>query len=188
MIWRDSEHTYGLIAIALHWVIAAGVIGLFALGVWMVGLTYYDPWYNAAPDWHRSLGILLFTVLLARFVWRALLPRPAPEPAHKPWERVLGHAAHTLLNFLTFAVIVAGYLISSADGRAVAVFDWFSVPALMSGFERQESVAGDWHRWLAYALIGLVVLHALAAIKHHVIDKDRTLRRMLWPVRVDRNH
>jgi len=188
MSWRDTAHSYGLVAIILHWLIAFGVIGLFVLGVWMVGLTYYDPWYNAAPDWHRSVGILLLGVLLVRFAWRTIVPRPAPEPAHKPWERVLGHAAHTMLNFLTVAVILAGYLISSADGRAVAVFDWFSLPAVVSGFERQESVAGDWHRWLAYALIGLAALHVLAAIKHHVIDKDCTLRRMLWPVRVDRTN
>jgi cytochrome b561 len=184
-MWRDSEHSYGWVAILLHWVVAAGVIGLFALGVWMVGLTYYDPWYNRAPDWHRSIGMLLLGVLLLRFAWRLLVPRPAPEAGHRPWERVLGHAAHGLLNLLTLAVIVAGFLISSADGRPVAVFDWFSVPAAFDGFERQESVAGDWHRWLAYVLIGLAALHALAALKHHFVDRDRTLRRMLWPVRRD---
>lgn len=182
-MWRDEEHSYGLVAILLHWVVALGVIGLFALGVWMVGLTYYDPWYNRAPDWHRSLGMLLLGVLALRFVWRLWLPRPAPEPGHKPWERVLGHAAHSLLNLLTLAVIVAGYLISSADGDAVAVFDWFEVPAVFDGFDRQESLAGDWHRWLAYVLIGLAALHALAALKHHFVDRDRTLRRILWPVR-----
>lgn len=182
-MWRDSEQSYGWVAILLHWMVALGVIGLFALGVWMVGLTYYDPWYNRAPDWHRSVGMLLLGVLLLRFAWRLWLPRPAPEPAHKPWERVLGHAAHGLLNLLTLAVIVAGYLISSADGRPVAVFDWFSVPAVFDGFEQQESLAGDWHRWLAYVLIGLAALHALAALKHHFVDRDRTLRRMLWPAR-----
>lgn len=182
-MWRDSEQSYGWVAILLHWVVALGVIGLFALGVWMVGLTYYDPWYNRAPDWHRSVGMLLLGVLLLRFAWRLWLPRPAPEPEHKPWERVLGRAAHGLLNLLTLVVIVAGFLISSADGRPVAVFDWFSVPAPFDGFEQQESVAGDWHRWLAYVLIGLAALHALAALKHHFVDCDRTLRRMLWPVR-----
>lgn len=184
-MWRDGEHSYGLVAILLHWVVALGVIGLFALGVWMVELTYYDPWYNRAPDWHRSFGMLLLGVLLLRFVWRLLVPQPAPEPEHKPWERVLGRAAHFLLNLLTLAVIVAGYLISSAGGGAVAVFDWFSVPALFGGFERQESLAGDWHQWLAYALIGLAALHALAALKHHFFDRDRTLRRILWPPRRD---
>ena len=182
-MWRDSEDSYGLVAILLHWVVAAGVIGLFALGVWMVGLTYYDPWYNRAPDWHRSLGVLLLGVLALRVAWRLAVPRPAPEPGHKPWERVLGHAAHLVLNLLTLAVIVAGYLISSADGSAVAVFDWFRVPAAFDGFERQETLAGTWHKWLAYALIGLAAMHALAALKHQVVDRDRTLRRMLWPVR-----
>lgn len=182
-MWRDREDAYGLVAILLHWVVAAGVIGLFALGFWMVGLTYYDPWYNRAPDLHRSLGILLLGVLVLRWGWRRWVPRPAPEPGHRPWERVLGRVTHGLLNLLTLAVIVAGFLISSADGRAVAVFDWFSVPAPFEGFERQESVAGVWHEWLAYVLIGLASLHAAAAIKHHVVDRDRTLTRILWPRR-----
>lgn len=182
-MWRDSEQTYGFVAIVLHWVVAVGAIGLFALGIWMVGLTYYDPWYNHAPDWHRSLGILLLGVLVLRYIWRLLVSRPAPEPEHKPWERATGRIAHGLLNLLTLAVIVAGFLISSADGRPVAVFDWFTVPALVEGLPRQESLAGDWHRWLAYVLIGLAALHALAALKHHFVDRDRTLRRILWPVR-----
>lgn len=182
-MWRDTRDSYGLIAIAIHWTVALGVVGLFVLGFWMIGLTYYDPWYNRAPHWHRSLGILLLGVLLLRFGWRLTVPRPAPEAGHKPWERMLGRVTHVVLDLLTLAVIVAGFLISSANGRPVAVFDWFSVPAVIEGLPRQESVAGDWHRWLAYALIGLAALHASAALKHHFIDRDRTLRRMLRPGR-----
>jgi cytochrome b561 len=73
----------------------------------------------------------------------------------------------------------SGYLISTADGRAIAVFDWFSVPALISDLPAQEDIAGLIHRWLAYLMMGLVLLHAAAALKHHFINKDNTLRKML---------
>jgi cytochrome b561 len=77
--------------------------------------------------------------------------------------------------------MLSGYLISTADGRAIDVFNLFSVPALVSGFDNQEDIAGLVHQIIAYSLIALVVLHALAALKHHFIDRDRTLKRMLNP-------
>jgi cytochrome b561 len=75
--------------------------------------------------------------------------------------------------------MLSGYLISTADGRAVEVFGWFSIPATLSGLENQEDIAGEIHEWLAFTLIGLVMLHALAATKHHFINRDATLKRML---------
>ena len=75
--------------------------------------------------------------------------------------------------------MITGYLISTADGRALEVFNWFSIPATISGIEHQEDIAGDIHEILAFSLIAIVVLHAAGAIKHHVIDKDNTLKRML---------
>lgn len=182
-MWRDDGQGYGLVAIVLHWLVALLVIGLFALGLWMVSLTYYDPWYNRAPDIHRSLGMILFGVLLLRFAWRLVFRRPQPEPNHSRWERRLGRLAHGALNLLTLLVIVAGYLISSAGGDPVAIFDWFAVPAMFGGIERQEEIAGWAHAYLAYALIGLAGLHALAACKHHLVDRDRTLIRIVWPRR-----
>ena len=80
---------------------------------------------------------------------------------------------------LMLAMVVSGYLISTADGRGVAVFEWFSVPAITDDVDGMESLAGDWHRWLGWTLIILAGLHALAALKHHFLDHDDTLRRML---------
>jgi cytochrome b561 len=67
---RNTPRGYGMVAILLHWLVALVVIGLFALGVWMTGLTYYDDWYKRGPDLHKSIGILLFLVMLARVIWR----------------------------------------------------------------------------------------------------------------------
>ena len=70
-------------------------------------------------------------------------------------------------------------MISTADGRSIEVFSWFEVPALGSVIDNQEDIAGEVHKYLAYGLIGLVILHAIAALKHHIIDKDATLTRMI---------
>ena len=75
--------------------------------------------------------------------------------------------------------MVSGYLISTADGRGISFFDWFEVPAFITSIPDQEDLAGDWHIWLTDALVVLGVLHGLAALKHHFIDKDGTLKRML---------
>ena len=73
---RNTKANYGWVAIGLHWLVAFGVIGLFALGLWMVELSYYDPWYRNAPNIHKGIGVLLFLVMLGRLVWR-LVPAPA---------------------------------------------------------------------------------------------------------------
>ena len=78
------------------------------------------------------------------------------------------------------AIMLSGYLISTADGRAIEVFSWFEVPATLSDIDGQEDIAGDIHEILAWTLIVLVALHALAALKHHFIDKDTTLKRMTF--------
>jgi cytochrome b561 len=72
-------------------------------------------------------------------------------------------------------------LISTADGKAVEAFEWVSIPALPLALENQEDVAGDLHEIFAWLLISLVAIHALAALKHHFIDKDKTLTRMIKP-------
>ncbi len=179
MQWRNSETGYGLVAIGFHWLVAVAVIGLFALGWWMVELTYYDPWYRQAPAIHKATGVLLFLVLTARLLWRWL--NPSPRPLGKPWERRLASLMHGTLYLLLFALMTAGYLISTADGSAIDVFGLFSVPATISDLPEQEDIAGDVHRWLAWTVIALAGLHALAAFKHHLFDRDDTLRRMLRP-------
>lgn len=176
---RNTQDSYGLIAIALHWLVALAVFGLFGLGLWMTGLDYYNPWYHRAPELHKALGVLLFLILVLRLAWRILNPRPRPEPSLLPWERRASAVAHALLYVLPFAVTLAGYLIPTADGRPIDVFGLFAVPATLTGLPEQADRAGDIHLALAIALVALAGVHALGALKHHFIDRDRTLLRML---------
>ena len=176
---RNTPETYGLVAIALHWLVALAVIGLFGLGLWITGLDYYDPWYRQAPDLHKSIGVLVCALMVLRLGWRLVNPRPAPEPTLTPFERTASRLAHALLYGLLFAVMAAGYLISTADGRPLEVFGLFEIPATLVGLPDQADLAGDIHLALAVAVVGLAGVHALGALKHHFLDRDRTLLRML---------
>ena len=173
---RDTTSGYGLPTRLVHWLMAAAIVGMYVLGLWMVGLDYYSPYYRSAPDLHRSVGMLLLFLLLARFAWRILNDRPSDDDL-SPVERVAARVVHWGFYPLLFALMVSGYLMSTADGRPIEVFDWFSVPALIHD-KGMEKTAGEIHELLAHLTIIVVVLHALAALKHHFLDHGRSLERM----------
>lgn len=164
----------------MHWVSALVVIAMFAAGWWMVELDYYSTWYKTAPLYHKSTGILLCILTLARLAWR--LSHVSPRKIGLIWEQQAGKAAHVTLYILLFALFCSGYLISTADLRGIDVFNWFTLPSVGKLFDEQADLAGVVHEWLAYTLIGLTILHALAALKHHFVNKDQTLSRMLSPI------
>lgn len=178
MQWRNTSRNYGLTSILLHWIGALAVFGLFGLGLWMVGLNYYSSWYRTAPNIHKSIGILLFLLMLVRLLWRFLSAGPAPLASHGAAIRLMTRLGHGLLYLGIFAVMLSGYLISTADGRPISVLGWFEVPALLTSIPNQEDVAGLVHEYLAWGLVILAGLHGLAALKHHFIDRDPTLLRM----------
>jgi cytochrome b561 len=178
-MWRNTTESYGLVAIVLHWLIAIVVVGLFALGLWMVDLGYYDPWYQRAPDLHKGIGVLLLLAVLLRLLWRLINRTPHAETGLSRFEARASRVVHGLLYLLLMLVMLTGYLISTADGRPIDVFGLFEVPATLTNLPDQADVAGDIHLILAIALITIAGFHALAALKHHFIDRDATLLRML---------
>ena len=179
MLIKNNQQHYGLIAIVLHWLIAIVTFGLFGLGLWMVELGYYDTWYKQAPTLHEGIGVLLFIFLLIRIVWRQINTIPEPLSNHKSWEIKGSYWAKHLLTAVLLMISISGYLIVTAKGEALAVFNLFSIPASLSDLSNQADLAGDFHSLMAWTLILLAVAHALAALKHHFIDKDKTLKRML---------
>ncbi len=176
---RNTTSAYGWVSIVFHWLMALAVFGLFGLGLYMVELTYYDAWYRGSLDLHKNTGVMLTLAWLLRLIWKLRNPQPHPL-GNKIWEHKVAHLTHLLLYLLMLALFISGYLISTADGRAIDVFGWFELPATLTR-ANQEDIAGAIHWALAWALMVIAGLHALAAIKHHWLDKDRTLVRMLKP-------
>ena len=178
MIIRNTMHCFGLPAILVHWIMALLIIGLFVLGLYMTSLTYYDPWYNRAPWWHKSLGLSTFALLLARALWAWVNIKPAPLGTHHTWEIYLASFTHWLLYILLFGISISGYLIATAKGQGIDFFGWFELPPIVTGIDQLEDKAGAVHLYLAYIMAAFVTLHTLGALKHHFIDKDKTLERM----------
>lgn len=176
MNYRNSPISYGAVAISLHWVSAILAIGLFASGLWMVSLNYYSKWYQIAPFYHKSFGLLLIAVVVLRLIWKALDTSPAPVGA--PMEKIASKVVHIVLYALLFTLFASGYLIATGDGRSVAFFGMAQIPSLIA-VKGIEIAAGDIHFYAAWSLAGLVLLHAAAALKHHYWNKDDVLKRML---------
>jgi cytochrome b561 len=168
---------YNSLSKFLHWLSVIAIITLFSIGLWMVDLSYYSEWYKTAPYIHKSVGLILFFVTIFRVIWKKLTA--SPEIEGKPWEKQAANIAHNVIYILLFCIMISGYMISTADGSSIDIFNWIAVPGFGSIVENQEDIAGNIHYYLAITLIGLAVLHTLAALKHHFIDKDNTLKKML---------
>lgn len=179
MLIKNSNTAFGLISIALHWLTAVAVYAMFALGLWMVTLGYYDVWYHKAPDIHKGIGILLMMGLIIRLVWRVISPPPAALKSYSRLTRAGSGFAHMFLYTVLLTIVISGYLISTADGKPINVFGIFEFPATLTDKAFQADLAGSIHLWAAWAIIVLSVMHGLMAVKHHIIDKDETLLRML---------
>jgi cytochrome b561 len=172
----DTLEGYGVVSRLFHWLMAIAIFAMFALGVRMVRLDYYSPYYNSAADFHRNFGMLLLLALLVRWLWRAINPKPIAGDL-TPFEQKSANVAHWGFYVLLLVLMISGYFISTQDGKPINVFGWFSIPSIfkMPGLEDR---AGYVHRLFAYAVIALAVVHTLAALKHHFIDKNDVLSRM----------
>ncbi len=152
------------VANALHWASALIFVSTLTLGLYMTSLEFMHPWYNTAPDFHKSTGIAVFFLIVFRSFWRFFFI----EPAHilrRDWKRSVDPVLHRVFYILFFGIIFCGYLIPTADGRGVEFFGLFEVPALISYKEPQEEIAGTLHLTLVLLTLGLALLHTRINIR-----------------------
>lgn len=177
---RSTDTRYGVITRALHWIVALIIIGLIWLGWWMVDLSYYDSWYNRSLELHKSLGMAALAVAVVKIAWVIHDGRPRLPDSIAPLERTAATATHHLFFLLMLLIPATGYVISTSAGDGISVFGLLEIPAVLPVSETARDFAIELHFWLAYGTGVLVIAHALAALKHQFIDRDGTLRRMLW--------
>lgn len=176
----NSEKGYGVVSMALHWLMAVAFIGMYVSGDYMVELEYYDTLYHSLPKWHKAFGVLLGGLLLLRLAWMYAQPRPLPVSSNAPQiTHTLAKLGHLGLYGLLLVMFISGYLISTAKGHGINVFGWFELPALLPANQDRGELAGDIHESAGKLFILLVGIHALAALAHHFYWKDTTLTRML---------
>ncbi|MEF7615321.1 cytochrome b [Aquincola sp. MAHUQ-54] len=168
---------YTSTAIALHWLLAVLIIGSFFVGLQMTGMPF-SPQRLKLYNWHKWAGAVILGLSALRLLWR-LTHRPPPDVPMPAWQRRAAHGTHHLLYLLFFAVPLVGWAYSSASGFPIVVFGVLPLPDFVPADKALAEAIKPWHGRLAYAMAALVVLHAAGALKHHFIDRDGLLRRML---------
>jgi cytochrome b561 len=175
---RSLPGRYTAPAVALHWLMALGLLGTFALGLYMHELPL-SPAKLRLYSWHKWAGVALFLLAFARLAWRATHRPPAlPEAMPRP-QRMAAALAHHLLYLLMFAVPLSGWLMSSALGFQTVWFGLVPIPDLLSKDPDLGEILKAVHMTLNFLMAAVVLAHAAAAVKHHVVDRDDVLRRML---------
>jgi cytochrome b561 len=170
---------YPVLTRLLHAINALLVIGLFFSGWYMVDLDYYSPWYQSLPEAHILAGVLLLALWLLTLL-RLIKPGSADfPPPRKTIERLLSRLVKLSFYVLISIMVITGYLITTAGGEPVDVFGWLHLPSVSHFSASGIDTMGKIHQYASYALMALVVLHILGALKHHFIDQDDTLKRML---------
>lgn len=165
-------------AIALHWLIAFLIFATLPLGVYMSNLPL-SPDKLKFYSWHKWIGITLLMLAVQRLLWRAKhMPPRLPDPMPR-WQRRASHAVHFLLYALLFAVPLSGWTMSSAKGFQTVWFGMLPLPDLVGKDKALGQLLTTLHQGLNLVLVALIATHVAAAIKHHFIDRDATLRRIL---------
>jgi cytochrome b561 len=178
MLIKNTNKRFGIIAILLHWFIALLMIGLVIVGLYMVELPVSLQKLKLY-GWHKEYGFLVLALVFVRLIWR--LSNQSPQLEIPILERVAARLVHWIFYLLMFALPITGWLITSAAGLAASFFGLFTLPNLIAPSEESRLFFQEVHKWLSYAFIGFLALHTAAALKHHFINRDEILRRMILP-------
>jgi len=160
----------------LHRIIALLMIVMIALGWYLSEMDYENPSYNLLRQLHRTIGLSLLPLGLLHLWAYAYLPRPAFSAHLKPWEKTLAKLAHFFLLYVVIAIPVAGYFMS---GDQLHILGDIKVPPLLELNKGLRKTLFEVHETLAWTAAFVIALHVAGALKHHFIDKDDTLRKML---------
>lgn len=194
MAARNSLVRYGSVAMTFHWVIAVAILFNIWFGHYVHDMADDDPDHFALVQIHKSIGLTILTLAFLRLIWRLFDP-PPPLPATMPkWEVWASKLSHYLLYGLIFAIPLAGWALVSSSPLGLptmwfGLFQWPHIPWLAE-LPRADKAAlrpqlFEAHSILATVLLYVFAVHVLAALKHHFIDKDSVLKRMLPGTKVE---
>jgi cytochrome b561 len=173
----DAPERYTLAAMALHWLLAVLIVATFALGVYMHELPFSMTRLKLY-NWHKWAGVTILALSAVRLLWR-LTHRPPADLPMPAWQSRAAHGAHMALYVLFFAVPLAGWAYSSAAGFPIVLFGVLPLPDFVPVQRELSEVLKEVHAILAMALAAVVVAHVAGAAKHHWVERDGLLRRMM---------
>ncbi|MES2322437.1 MAG: cytochrome b [Pseudomonadota bacterium] len=173
------QQRYTTVAIVFHWLIALMIVGSFTMGLVMTDIPGITPTKLKYYSWHKWAGVTILLLATLRLLWRLGHAAP-PYPAQMPgWQKTAANALHALLYVLMFAVPLSGYLYTLSAGIPVVYFGLFQLPAIIDPNPALKPVLKAVHFWLNMTLAACVAGHVAAALKHHCIDRDGLIKRMM---------
>ena len=178
---RSTPTRWGTIVRLFHWGMLLLYLVIIPIGLYMTDLPV-GPRKLRIYALHKSIGLTLLGLAALRVAWRLGERRPAPV-AMPVWQRRAAAASHALLYVLMFVVPLSGWLYNSAAGFPLQWFHLVNLPALTAENPGLKDIAKEIHETGVYVLMTIVALHAAAALKHHLVDRDGTLATMLPWVR-----
>src|SRR5215510_16499931 len=174
----NTADAWGAPAKFFHWTVALLIVAQIALGVTAVAWRI-SPLKLELFVWHKSVGMLILVLMLARLAWRLAGRAPELPPQTPRWERHAAHASHILLYALAVALPLSGWVINSAAAVPFSVFWLVPLPAIVAPDEHLEDLAKLAHFSLLVALCLVLAVHIGAALRHHFIKRNDVLLRML---------
>ena len=175
----DTREKLTRTSVILHWTVAISMIGMIFFGLYLENMERGDA-KTALLALHKSLGSLILFLVISRIWWRTRQGALQPLGDHPRWHRIAAKASHHFLLFGTIAMPLTGLLRSIGRGRPIDIFGVPFIPQIFAEKNEILSVIGSTlHEWIAYALLIVIAVHILAALKHFLIDGDGTLQRML---------
>jgi cytochrome b561 len=174
-----APRRYSGVAIGLHWLIALLMFCGFYLGWIMTDIPGFTPTKLKYFSWHKWIGVTVFTLAAIRLLWRLTHRPPELPDTTSTFQKAAAHAVHGLLYLLMLAIPVSGYFFSSAAGIQVVYLGIVPLPTIIGPDKALKAVMLTTHIVLNYALLALVAAHVLAALKHHFLERDGILGRMI---------
>lgn len=181
-MWRNTRAAYSCLTQILHWSIALLIVVQIGLGFLTQETANKPALQFSLYQWHKSLGFLILALALVRLFWFVVNTRPSSSAGISPLERCLARIVHKLLLALTIVLPVTGWAIVSTSPLGIPsyVFDLFVMPNMPLPVSDADEAFWSWlHAIFVYGTMGLVALHAGAALYHHFFRQDDTLRRMI---------
>jgi cytochrome b561 len=175
---RNTAEAYGSLAKFLHWAIVLLIVGQWFLAEAAEEAGKGTPERASLMGWHISFGMLVLLLAVVRIAWKAL-NSGQPAALGEAWQRKAAAAGHGLLYLLILLQPISGWLVVSTGGRGPGFFGLFQFPALTGKDHDLHDAMEGVHEWLFNALVIVAVVHVAAALYHHWVLKDPTLRRML---------
>lgn len=173
----DQSDQYNLTSKAFHWGMALVMLLMLAMGFWMVGLPFSE-FKLDLYFWHKSFGLLILFLVVPRILARVFGNAPRQLETHAAWERFLSKTVHIVFYLSMIGMPLSGWVMSSAGEFPNSFFGLFEMPALSGKDEQLYELTKTVHEVFAFALIAAIGLHIMGGLKHHLIDRDATLRRM----------